>query len=85
MFLSRDYMAHFADRKEKAQRDGGAWPKIQSAVVELMHGTEHGQGGNPLAVWGLSLQTLIDNGMGSISGQGTKIPQGVQHGLKKRN
>lgn len=52
---------------------------------ELMHGTEHGQGGNPLAVWGLSLQTLIDNGMGSISGQGTKIPQGVQHGLKKRN
>ena len=52
---------------------------------ELMHGKEHGQGGNPLAVQGLQLQTLTDKGMGSISVKGTKIPQGVQHGPKREN
>ena len=51
---------------------------------QLMHRIEHGQGGNPLAVQGLRLQALTDKGLGSISGQGTKIPQGVQHGPKKR-
>ena len=40
--------------------------------------------GNSLAVQWLGLRALIAKGLGSISGQGTKIPQAVPHGQKNK-
>ena len=39
---------------------------------------------NPLAVQWLGLHTLTAKGPGSIPGRGTKIPQAMRHGQKKR-
>ena len=40
--------------------------------------------GNPLAVQRLELRTFTAGGPGSIPGQGTKIPQAVRYGQKKK-
>ena len=40
--------------------------------------------GNSLAVQWLGLHAFTAEGPGSISGQGTKIPQAVQQGKKKK-
>ena len=40
------------------------------------------RGGNSLAVQWLGLGAFTAMGLGSIPGQGTKIPQAVQHGQK---
>ena len=40
--------------------------------------------GNPLAVQWLGLHTFTAMGLGSLSGQGTKIPQAMQHSQKKK-
>ena len=40
--------------------------------------------GNSLAIQWLRLCTLTAEGLGSIPGQGTKIPQAMRHGQKKK-
>ena len=52
---------------------------------ELMHGKEHGQGGSPLAVQGLQLQTLTDKGMGSISGQELRSHKACSMAQRREN
>ena len=42
------------------------------------------QGGDSLVVQWLGLLTFTDEGMGSIPGWGTKIPQAAQRGQKKK-
>ena len=54
---------------------------ISSAKTRM---SEKEQRGNSLVVQWLGLSTFTAEGLGSIPGQGTKIPQAARHGQGKK-
>ena len=79
---------HYYRGRDSFVRRPSKWKKEGEGFREENRGSPQGEskeGGDSLVVQWLGLHALNAEGLGSIPGQGTKIPQALQRSQKNKN